>query len=238
MRRVRWHFRTGHQQSAGSGARRGILIRVMAERGTSNAKFIIPAVLALWLVSTLLTNKNVPGWLKGISGVAMGVAIVGLVAFLFLRQSGWRELARRYPEVPALAADRWRTCRTAVLSRVALDQGGYERSKVRLSFIVRVGSDDQALYVSAICLPAAAAADPPPLERHRAGALFRSRGMGPAHPRSRGAAPTHLRSWLHGALRGDRGRGAKVFVSSRSRCSPRRSRTSRALPRPIRITAP
>jgi hypothetical protein len=122
----------------------------MAERGTSNAKFIIPAVLALWLVSTLLTNKNVPGWLKGVAGVAMGVAIVGLVVFLFLRQSGWWELARRYPAVPALAAERWRTCRTAVLSRVGLDQPAYERSKVRLSFILRVGSDDQALYVSAI----------------------------------------------------------------------------------------
>ena len=122
----------------------------MAERGTSNAKFIIPAVLALWLVSTLLTNKNVPGWLKGLTGVAMGVAIVGLVGFLFLRQSGWRELARRYPAVPALAAERWRTCRTAVLSRVGLDQPAYERSKVRLSFILRVGSDDQALYLSAI----------------------------------------------------------------------------------------
>ena len=122
----------------------------MAERGTSNAKFIIPAVLALWLVSTLLTHKGVPGWLKGIAGVAMVVAIVGLIAFLFQRQSGWRELAPRYPAVPTLATDRWRTCRTAVLSRVALDQPGYERSKVRLSFIVRVGSDDQALYLSAI----------------------------------------------------------------------------------------
>jgi hypothetical protein len=122
----------------------------MADRVSDNAKFIIPAAVALWLLATLVSRDGVPGWLKGLAGVAMVVSIAGLVAFLFLRQSGWRELARRYPAVPALAADRWRTCRTAVLSRVGLDQPAYERSKVRLSFILRVGSDDQALYVSAI----------------------------------------------------------------------------------------
>ena len=191
----------------------------MAERGTNNAKFIIPAVLALWLVSTLLTNKSVPGWLKGISGVAMGVAIVGLIVFLFLRQSGWRELARRYPAVPALAADRWRTCRTAVLSRVALDQGSYERSKVRLSFIVRVGSDDQALYLSAICRSGCCcrrSASPGRPSRGCAISIPRG-GSGPSAIAGRCSNSRTIRA-TRGTSWRSRSRSRTCSFSSRSRC--------------------
>jgi hypothetical protein len=120
-----------------------------ARRGTDNAKFIIPAAIGLWLVSILVFSDRVPGWVEVAAGLAMILFIAWLVAFLILRQSGWHDLARAYPARPPLAGT-WQTCRTAVMAGVSLDSPEYERRKVRFNFIVRVGCDDQALYVSAL----------------------------------------------------------------------------------------
>jgi hypothetical protein len=120
-----------------------------AKRGTDNARFIIPAAIGLWLVSILVFSDRVPGWLQVAAGLAMFLFIAWLVAFLILRQSGWHDLARAYPARPPLAGA-WHTCRTAVMAGVSLDSPEYERRKVRFNFIVRVGADDQALYVSAL----------------------------------------------------------------------------------------
>jgi len=120
-----------------------------AKRGADNAKFIIPAAIGLWLVGSLVFDDQAPGWLQVVAGLAMLVFIAWLVAFLILRQSGWHELARAYPAKPPLAGT-WQTCPSAVMAGVSLDSPDYERRKVRFNFIVRVGADDQALYISAL----------------------------------------------------------------------------------------
>jgi hypothetical protein len=117
-------------------------------RPVDNAKIIIPAAIAMTLVAPLVFSDRVPGWLQAVAGVAMFLAIAGLVAFLFLRQSAWRELARTYPVTRPLTGN-WKTCPSAVMAAVSLEDPEYERRKVRLNFIMRVGSDDEALYVSA-----------------------------------------------------------------------------------------
>jgi hypothetical protein len=114
-----------------------------------NAKMIIPAAIGLWLVALLVFNNKVPGWLQVVAGLAIFLFIAWLVAFLFLRQSGWHQLARKYPANPPLAGT-WKTCPSAVMAAVSLDSPEYERHKVRLNFIVRVGSNDEALYVSTL----------------------------------------------------------------------------------------
>ena len=62
------------------------------------AKFIIPSAIGLWLVSLVTFKGGAPAWAQVAVGVAMFAFIAGLVGFLILGQSGWRELARRYPD--------------------------------------------------------------------------------------------------------------------------------------------
>jgi len=110
------------------------------------AKFVIPAVFAFMLLS-MIDLDGVPAWLMFAGGVAGVVLIASLVGFLILRQTGWPELARRYPAHGAHAGV-WRTCRTAVMSAVSRDSPDYRRRKMLLFFLLRVGSDERALHLS------------------------------------------------------------------------------------------
>lgn len=119
-----------------------------ARPGSDIAKFVIPAAIGLWLVGVLVSQARVPAWLQAAAVVAVIVLIFGLVGFLILRQSGWRDLARRHPAQGARAAA-WKTCRTAVMSSVSRDSPHYVRQRMRLHFIVRVDADESALHLSA-----------------------------------------------------------------------------------------
>ena len=120
-------------------------------RRIDNAKVIVPLAVGLWLAISLLSRYggNHRTLLGAIVAVAALVGIPAVIAYLIAVQSGWRDLARRYPLfAPSTAA--WRTCRTAIVSSLGKNEPGYQRSKVRLNFIVRVRSDGEALYVSTV----------------------------------------------------------------------------------------
>jgi hypothetical protein len=114
-----------------------------------NWKFIIPAVIALWLLMPIVFAPGRPGWLYPLAGVACFLFIAGLVGFLLVRQTAWNELAMRYP-ARGPAPRPWRTCRTVVIARVPLDDPTFEQQKVRLVFILRLATSPDALYFSAI----------------------------------------------------------------------------------------
>jgi hypothetical protein len=114
-----------------------------------NAKIIIPLAIALWLITPLFFSANLPGWAHALGGIACFVVIAGVVAFLLVRQTAWHELAERYP-VKLPVSGPWKTCRTAVIARVSLDDPSYEQQKVRLFFILRMAPGPDALNLAPI----------------------------------------------------------------------------------------
>jgi len=111
------------------------------------AKFVIPAAIAFWLAEIVVFREGVPSWVQVVAGVAMVAGVAGLVGFLLLRQSGWAELARRFPagdEKPRA----WRTCPSAVMATVSMDSPDYVRRRVRLNFVLRAAADEIALHLS------------------------------------------------------------------------------------------
>lgn len=114
-----------------------------------NWKFIIPTAIGLWLLLPRVLESNLPPWAKVSVCVAAALLIAGLVGFLLVRQTAWFDLAQRYPaRLPV--SEPWRWCRTAVLSRAALDAPTYEQEKVRLHSILRVAATHDALNLAAI----------------------------------------------------------------------------------------
>jgi hypothetical protein len=89
--------------------------------------------------------------ISGLSGIGEFAGVVILIGYLLSSQSGWRRLARRYRAAPPFAGV-WRRCRAAVMSTEALDSPGYRAHRVRLDFVLRVGVDAEALFVSAMPL--------------------------------------------------------------------------------------
>lgn len=110
------------------------------------AKAVIPAVIAMWLLSMFVFRDGVPGWVQALAGAAMGIAIAGLIAFLLLRQTGWHALARHFPAGGA-RPPAWRVLASAVMAPVGMEDPDYVRSRVRLVFVLRAGMDEQALYL-------------------------------------------------------------------------------------------
>jgi hypothetical protein len=106
----------------------------MAQRPLGNSKIILPLIVGLIVLVELALYFQFPTWLDAIGGVAVFASIPCVIAFLFVEQSGWRALARRYRAVQPITGA-WKTCRTAVLATVALNDPDYGRSKVRLCFI-------------------------------------------------------------------------------------------------------
>ncbi len=123
----------------------------MARKTFDNSKFILPFVSIVFLSVLAAQYVRFPTFLIIVAGVAFAAGVLCLIAYLFVRQTGWRDLWHKYPAARTMT-DASQTCRTAILATVGLDDPNYRRSKVRLNFIVRVRSDDQALYVSAIRL--------------------------------------------------------------------------------------
>lgn len=121
----------------------------MKEKQLDNSKFIIPAAIVFWLVGIFVFKNETPDWLKIVVAFVLFVSIVVLVGFLFLRQSGWRKLVRKFPLTEPFNGE-LKTCQTAVIDSISIADPGYTKPKVRLNFIVKVGSDAQALYISTI----------------------------------------------------------------------------------------
>jgi hypothetical protein len=108
----------------------------------------VGAVAVLALLTILSLTGYLPEWIsRAILGTGLFVATFGLVLVLFVRQSRWRRLSARYPASPAFTGT-WRTCRTSIVSPVALGESGYRQNKVVFIFAMRVGADEQALYLS------------------------------------------------------------------------------------------
>lgn len=119
-----------------------------AKSGNDVAKVVIPAVIVVWLVGSLISGEGVPGWVVAIAAVAFALFIPALVAVLIMRQTGWREIARRYPGNSA-GVPAWKTCRTAIMSTVSRDSPDHRQRSMRLHFILRVAADEHALHLSA-----------------------------------------------------------------------------------------
>jgi hypothetical protein len=114
-----------------------------------NAKFIIPTAIVFWLVTPLFISLNLPGWVNGLGVIASILFIAGLVAFLMARQTAWHALAEQYP-VKLPVNGPWKTCRTAVIARVGVDDPTYEQQKVRLVFVLRLALGPNALNLAVI----------------------------------------------------------------------------------------
>jgi hypothetical protein len=121
----------------------------MAQKRLDNARFTLPLILGVLIIGLLARYGVFSALLRNLATLATIAAIPALVAYMFIDQSGWRDLARKYPATLPIMGT-WRTCRTAILSGFSPDDPNYERHKVRLSFIVRVKADDEALYVSSV----------------------------------------------------------------------------------------
>ena len=121
----------------------------MKEKQLDNSKFIIPAAIVFWLVGIFVFKNETPDWLKIVTAVVLFLAIVILVGFLFLRQSSWRKLAQKFPSTQPFTG-LLKTCQTAVIDSISITAPNYTKPKVRLNFIVKVGSDADALYISTI----------------------------------------------------------------------------------------
>jgi len=121
----------------------------MKEKQLDNSKFIIPAAIAIWLAGIFVFKNETPDWLKIVTAVVLFLAIVALVGFLFLRQSSWRKLAQKFPSTQPFTG-LLKTCQTTVIDSVSITDPGYTKPKVRLNFIVKVGFDAEAFYISTI----------------------------------------------------------------------------------------
>lgn len=114
-----------------------------------NAKFIIPTAIAFPLFWVLFEKSNAPAWVFTVVAIAFCLWIPALAAFLLVRQTAWYELAMRYPaKLPVKGP--WKTCRTAVIARVSLDDPAYEQEKVRLLFVLRLAPGPNALNLAPI----------------------------------------------------------------------------------------
>jgi hypothetical protein len=129
----------------GSGTR--ITERRLNKQPDHIAKTVITLALGMWVVGIIMTRPGFPSWLHGPIAIAMGATIVFVVGFLILGESGWRDLSRAYPGDRGFRGP-WRTCRSAVMAAVSLDDPHYVRRRVRLSFILRIGADERALHLS------------------------------------------------------------------------------------------
>ena len=105
---------------------------------------IVVAVVGLWLLSFLITDKT-PGWMEAAFGIFAFLTIAGLVAYLITRGSGWHGLAGKYPERAPYTGELHR-CRT--FQMMALDSK--QSFPMRFSGgIVSVGVSSDALYIVA-----------------------------------------------------------------------------------------
>jgi hypothetical protein len=114
-----------------------------------NWKFIIPTAFGLWLLMPIAFSPGRPAWFYVAVGVGCFILIGGLVAYLILRNSGWIELARRYPTQQSPPGP-WRNCRTVVMALVPLDDPGFEQAKVRWVSILRAATTDESFHLAPI----------------------------------------------------------------------------------------
>jgi hypothetical protein len=105
-------------------------------------RLIIGAAIGLWLIGLLITDET-PGWVAAVFSVFAFFGIVGLVAYLMTRGTGWQALARRFPQGGAYTGE-LRRCRTFQMVAIHPDQGLGTRFS---GGIVSVGSTDEALYI-------------------------------------------------------------------------------------------
>jgi hypothetical protein len=118
---------------------------VSQSQATSNpAPYVLGLLAVFGILLSLAQSGHLPIW---IPYVLLGISVPFLIVFLMVHQSGWHRLAAHYPLRSGFAGP-WRTCRTVVLSPVAQGARGYESSKVWLVFAMRVGADEEALYLS------------------------------------------------------------------------------------------
>ncbi len=111
-----------------------------------NAKFIIPLALGAPLVVFVLDRTDAPRAVYVAFAIGFALAIP-LLIFYLMAQTGWSMLAKRFRQsAPFNGA--WRSCPTAYMAPVRMDDSGYERSKMGFISTLRVGTSAEALYLS------------------------------------------------------------------------------------------
>lgn len=111
-----------------------------------NAKFIIPLALGAPLVVFILDRTDAPRAVYVACAIGFALAIP-LLVFYLMAQTGWSTLAKRFRQsAPFNGA--WRSCPTAYMAPVRMDDSGYESSKMGFISTLRVGTSAEALYLS------------------------------------------------------------------------------------------
>lgn len=111
-----------------------------------NAKFIIPLALGAPLVVFILDRTEAPRAVYVACAIGFALAIP-LLVFYLMAQTGWSTLAKRFRQsAPFNGA--WRSCPTAYMAPVSMDDSGYQSSKMGFISTLRVGTSAEGLYLS------------------------------------------------------------------------------------------
>lgn len=120
------------------------------EKGSSrNAKIIIPAAIALWLLAILVFREGVPAVFRVVYVVAFAIGVPSIVFYL-MAETGWRALAKSFRQTVPFAGP-WTPCATGQMARVSVHHPDFQRIKMRfVGGSLRVGITADALYLSTL----------------------------------------------------------------------------------------
>lgn len=114
-----------------------------------NAKVIIPAVIVAWLLGIAAFRGDAPVVFRVLYVAAFMIG-VPLIVFYLMAETGWRTLAKSYPETVPLHGP-WKACATGQMAPVSADHPDFERTRMRLvGGTLRVGTTTDALYLSTL----------------------------------------------------------------------------------------
>ncbi len=125
-------------------------LHVQLRRGDAtrnrNARVIIPLALGAPLVVIILDRTEAPKTVYVACAISFALA-VPLLVFYLMAQTGWSTLAKRFRQNAPFNGV-WRSCPTAYMAPVRMDDPAYASSKMGFISTLRVGTSAEALYLS------------------------------------------------------------------------------------------
>lgn len=120
--------------------------------GNKNARVIIPLAIAVWVLAILAFGVGLPS----VVSVALTVLLVLVMAigvpsivFYLMADTGWNQLKKHFRAGDRFTG-RWTTVPTGQLAMVSVHTEDFQRMKGRFTGTLRVGTTDDALYLSTL----------------------------------------------------------------------------------------
>lgn len=113
-----------------------------------NARVIIPFVIVSWLLSIAIFQKHTPVWLQLLFALVFAAATFYIV-FSLMSDTGWRTLAKHHPEMQAFKGT-WQACPAATVAPVTIADPNFQRVKLQLASVLKIGTTTDALYLTTI----------------------------------------------------------------------------------------